>query len=1265
MSDKNGAWKIWVDTGGTFTDCIGLDPDGNVHTAKVLSNSSLRGEITAQLGNRRFKINHQWDVPDDFIRGFRLNLLMSGEYAEVLSFHSGESIIELNREIEPVAALPTSFEVLSDEEAPVLAARLLTKTKKEEDLPHIQLRLATTLGTNALLERKGEAPLLCITKGFEDLLEIGNQQRRDLFALEIKKKPLLCKQVLGISERIDADGKILEEFDVKSLQQVAAEIRNDGVKSAAVVLMNSPKNGVHEQQIKEVLRKAGFIHVSVSGDLSNSIKFLPRAETTVVNAYLAPVLIKYLESIKKSVSKGSIHIMTSAGGLSSVDQFLPKESLLSGPAGGVVGAVSASISEGFDHVISFDMGGTSTDVARYSGSFDYVFEHSVGDAHLVSPAVNVETVAAGGGSLCYFDGYKLCVGPESAGAFPGPACYGAGGPLTVTDVNVLLGRLDSVNFQIPISKSAAEIKLTEILRELEAAIGEKQNREEILAGFLAIANEKMAEAIRKISVKKGHDTSGYLLTAFGGAGGQHACAIAKLLTIKKVLIPPLAGLLSAFGLGKAKPEEFSSMQILKPFEKVQNNIDTWIDELSESASQRLLNSFKTVAEVVRVSRKILSLRFQGQETTIEIDYDESGNILSSFKEHYSERFGHWIEDRTIELESIRVTVVLDSDTAVVRKKSFDNGEKSDSTVKPVWFDGGHQECKIIHVHNLKTNDKIDGPIIIMDPYSTIVVEPGWQAVKKDSGALLLSMQTLSETEGTFEANDAVQLELFTNRFTAIADQMGEILRRTAISVNVKDRLDFSCALLSLDGELIVNAPHIPVHLGAMGRCIQAVIKEIKMGPGDVVVTNHPAFGGSHLPDVTVITPVYFENELIAFAANRAHHAEIGGKAPGSMPPDAKNLEEEGIIIPPSYVIKNGTEKWKEIENLFLGGTYPSRSSRENLADLRAAVAANQYGVKALKNLAEQYGLKAVREYMQKIRGHSALKMSELIKKLPNGSYQSEEFLDNGTPLRATITVTNKAITFDFTGTGPVQPGNLNATPAIVHSVVMYILRVLIDEDVPLNDGLFDAVKIVLPECLLNPVFPENPAECPALVGGNTEISQRLTDTLLKPFGRIACSQGTMNNVLFGNDSFGYYETVGGGTGAGVKFNGADAVHHHMTNTRGTDPEIFEHNYPVRLNEYSIRRESGGDGKFRGGDGIIRDITFLEPVYLSVLTQHRVQKPYGLKGGDSGAQGEQFVIRKNGEIEKLSSVDGRYLNRGDRFILHTPGGGGFGKPESDK
>lgn len=1264
MRASGKPWSIWVDTGGTFTDCIGIDPDGNLHSAKVLSNSSLRGVLLARLGERLFQIDSQWNAPDDFIRGFNFFLLGESKSTVVLSYDAEVNIVELQDEI-AAENFPTSFEVRSDEEAPILAARLLTKTLLNYPLPAINLRLATTLGTNALLERKGTPPVLFITKGFEDLLKIGNQQRRDLFALEVIKPPVLYDQVVGVPERLDAEGNVIHVLSKDEAAKIANNVRENGADTAAIVLMNSPKNASHEIMLKEVLAESGFNHISVSTELSDAIRILPRAETTVVNSYLSPVLNSYLNSISNAVPSGAIHVMTSAGGLSSIENFQPKESLLSGPAGGVVGAVSASKKEGFEDIISFDMGGTSTDVARYSGRYDYVFEHKVGDAHLVSPAVNVETVAAGGGSMCYFDGHKLCVGPESAGSYPGPACYGAGGPLTITDVNVLLNRLDLENFQIPINVSAAEKKLAEIIQQIEQALDKKQDREQILNGFLTIANEKMAEAIRKISVKKGYDITNYTLTAFGGAGGQHACAIASILEVKNILIPPYAGLLSAYGLGMAKPEEFSSKQILQPLEECKDQIDGWILELSKLAKEQLNESFPGYDGDVAINRKIVSLRFFGQENSIDIDYSEGEDIFETFKKNYIKQFGHWLEGRSVEVESIRVAVVLDAALPDVIKSNSDSRIGKSEKLKYVWFDGVFKKTNVLHTADVDQGRVFDGPAIIMDPYSTIVVEPGWVYEKKPSGAIILSSVAEDKTTAQKIDGEAIELELFTNRFTAVAEQMGEILRRTALSVNVKDRLDFSCALLSPKGELIVNAPHIPVHLGAMGTCVKAVLQTIDMKPGDVVVTNHPAFGGSHLPDVTVITPIFTENVLLGFAANRAHHAEIGGKSPGSMPPDAASLEEEGVVIPPMFLIKEGAGQWDKIEDLLTSGAYPTRNVNENLADLRAAVAANQYGVNAMMQLAEQHGVGVLLKQMENIRLHSSKKMREMITSFPKGVFHSQELLDDGTPLTAVITITEESFTFDFSGTGPVQSGNLNATPAIVHSVVMYLLRLLIDEEVPLNDGLFDPVEIILPQCLLNPAFGKNPADCPALVGGNTEISQRLTDTLLKPFEKNACSQGTMNNVLFGNEQFGYYETIGGGTGAGDEFNGADAVHHHMTNTRGTDPEIFEHKYPVRLNRYAIRKGSGGKGKFRGGYGIIRDITFLEPVYLSVLTQHRKEKPYGLKGGGYGKPGHQIIIRKNGKKEVLAPVDGSALEAGDRFVIHTPGGGGYGTPDGGK
>ncbi|WP_073059376.1 hydantoinase B/oxoprolinase family protein [Fodinibius roseus] len=1266
-SPKDKSWQVWIDTGGTFTDCIAVDPEGDRKRVKVLSSSCLRGKVVVSGVTgpaSTVKIEQDWEVPDDFIKGFQFRLLEPGSdeaVAEVTGFDSRNSTLTLDRPLEIPGDIP-SFEVQSEEEAPVLAARMVTRTSRRRSLPPLQFRLATTKATNALLEHKGEPTALLVTRGFADLLEIGNQQRPDLFALNIEKRRPVYDKVVEVDERLDAEGTVLEPLETASLESQVEQMLEGGIRSVAVVLMHSYKNDAHEQQMKEWLVRKGFKSVSVSSELSPFIKILTRAETTVVNAYLAPIIQQYLDEVQSVIPDRNMYVMTSAGGLTLKEDYAPKDSLLSGPAAGVVGAAAAGKASGYNKVISFDMGGTSTDVARYESDFEYVFEHTVGDAQLVAPALNIESVAAGGGSVCHFDGYKLCVGPQSAGARPGPACYGAGGPLTLTDVNLLLGRLDPQNFHIPVDRTSAEQQLEKLVSEVNATGEASVSKRDVLTGFLRIANERMADAIRKISVRKGFDVREYAMVAFGGAGGQHACAIARRLGIKTVLIPEDAGLLSAHGLGSAQIEEFEESQLLKPLEEVEGQLSDRGRRMGEKASRKLQASGIAEDDIV-IRRQMVSLRLAGQQTSLEIALEKGVDLKKAFREAYRERYGHWVPNRTVEVESMRVVASTVPGGAEKRPRDLPAHTPEPAFHKQIGFSGTNRRTPVFLRSALKPGSRLTGPALVLDPHSTIVVEPQWEMEVTGTGALEMAYQDREGTqtdEDEATSSEVVRLELFTNRFTSIAVEMGEMLRRTALSVNVKDRMDFSCALLNAQGELVVNAPHIPVHLGALGLCVRRLRESIAMQPGDVVITNHPGYGGSHLPDVTLVTPVYTrEEQLIGYAASRAHHAEIGGTAPGSMPPAATSLEEEGVVIPPMHLIRKGEQRWDHIRNHMLEAAHPTRNVEENMADLQAAVAANHRGAEGLRQLCRKHGFGEVHYYMNALRDHAETKMRETINKIPSGRYLSEESLDDGTPLRVSLQIGEDAIGLDFSGTGEVHPHNLNATPAIVNSVVMYVLRLLIDEQIPLNEGILKPVQLHLPPCLLNPDFDSDPAQCPAVVGGNVEVSQRLVDTLLKPFERAACSQGTMNNVLFGNDHFGYYETVGGGTGAGPSFPGSDAVHHHMTNTRGTDPEILEHRYPVRLDRYAIRKGSGGEGKWKGGNGILRQITFLQPVELTVLSQHRTAGPYGLQGGERGKPGEQWVVYKDGRRERLEPVEGRSLDKGDRFILKTPGGGGFG------
>ncbi len=1245
-------FQLFVDTGGTFTDCIGIDNSGNEYRQKVLSSSSLRGTIQKAISETHFEISESWNLQRDILKGFSFRLL-GAEYEnlKIENYDFENRILKLNYPISNTGNITgKNFEITSNEEAPVLGARLITQTALNENFPDLSLKLGSTKGTNALLESKGAKTLFLVTKGFKDLLEIGTQARPDIFALNVQKRKQITHHILEIDERIDAKGNVLKQLNVAEIKKQLQTLKKDEIEAVAVSLMNAYINPVHEKKLTEILRNEGFQFISVSTELSPLIKILNRTETTVVNAYLSPIIYNYVNRISEKTGDRSFQIMTSAGGLVSARNFHPKDSLLSGPAGGVVGAKKIGAENGFQKLITFDMGGTSTDVSRIDGEFDYRFELEVGDAKINSPAIAIETVAAGGGSICGFDGYKLFVGPESSGAFPGPACYGAGGPLTITDVNLLLHRLDTRQFGIPVYREAAEKRLEELILQIGQKTGVQRNSEEILNGFVDIANEIMAGAIRKISISKGYNPKDFALVAFGGAGGLHACDIAEILGIKTVLLPKDAGLLSAYGIGNASVERFVEKQILKKLNEIQSHLKNIFAEIGLEAIQKLADEgFKK--EEIEVRQQMVFLRFKGQDSSLEIPFSEQEKLISDFNEQYLKIYGHTVSNREIEVESLRVVASVQSGI-----KESEISSTKEFKPEPSFFTQNKTPGFVRN--NLQPGATFSGQAIFADNFSTTFVKKGWNLQLQHNGTAILN-HIKTENATTKNQTRETELELFTNRFMAIAENMGALLQRTSLSVNIKERLDFSCALLDAKGRLVANAPHIPVHLGGLGVCVQTLLEHFEFEEGDTIVTNHPKYGGSHLPDVTVVTPVFYENERVGFVVNRAHHSEIGGISPGSMPPNAKNLEEEGVVISPFYLVKNGKVNWEGMREILQNATYPSRSVEENLADLNAALAANQNGSNALLALIKTYGKDTVQKYLDLLRNHAAEKMQATLKKFKNGIYSATEFLDDGSPLNVNITLENGKCIFDFTGSSPVHPGNMNATRAIVNSVTIYVLRLLLNESIPLNDGLHEPVSFVLPKGLLNPDFDEDPKKCPAVVGGNVEISMRLTDTLLKAFGVSAASQGTMNNTLFGNKNFGYYETICGGCGASEDFNGASAVHHHMTNTRITDPEILEHRYPVRLEQFSVRENSGGKGKRNGGDGVIREITFLEPVNLSVLSQRRKSGPFGSNGGEDGKAGNQKVIRKNGEEIQLDSIQNINLNAGDKFVIETPGGGGFG------
>jgi 5-oxoprolinase (ATP-hydrolysing) len=1266
-------WQIWIDTGGTFTDCLARDPRGRLHRAKVLSTGALRGVVERALAPDALRIREDWNAVPGAVDGFAVRLLgVQHPAARVSSYDPKGKVAYLDRPLPERPPAGTTVELVSPDEAPILAARLVTRTPAGGLLPPIAMRLATTRGTNALLERRGSPVALFITRGFGDLLRIGTQQRPDLFALAVRPREPLHAAAVEVAERLAADGSVLVPLDAEAVAASAADLLERGVRSAAVALMHAWKNPAHERAVGEALCRAGFEHVSLSSDLAPFLKLLPRAETAVVDAYLASVVGGYLRAVGGALKGGRLHVMTSAGGLARPADFRAKDSLLSGPAGGVAGAAHAGRRSGFARVIAFDMGGTSTDVSRCDGDFEYVWEHEVGGGHVFAPALAIETVAAGGGSICAFDAEGLRVGPESAGAWPGPACYGAGGPLTLTDCNLLLGRLSRARFAIPVDPAPAAAAADLLLREVQAGTGEETTREALLAGLIDLADERMADAIRAVSLRRGYDPAEYALVAFGGAGAQHACGVAARLGIATVLVPADAGLLSAQGLGSAPLERFAERQVLRPLDEVEADVPRLFSELAEEAAAAV-EAEGVPRREIETRRRIASLRYAGQESSLTVEWRAGLDLRRAFEERYAATYGHRPEARPVELESLRAvasTYVEEAAPAAAPERSDAQPHGSSR----VWLGGGWRRVPCYEREKLAPGAALAGPAVVMERHSATLVAAGWDAAVDGAGALVLRRAAASPA-GEAEAAEAagsrpreeapsatpetVRLELFVHRFRALVGEMGEQLRRTALSTNVKERLDFSCALLDADGELVVNAPHIPVHLGALGLCVRSVAAALPLEPGDVVVTNHPAFGGSHLPDVTVVTPVHGDGGLVGYVASRAHHAEIGGTRPGSMPPSARTLAEEGVVIPPTYLVRRGEARWDELRRILTTAPHPTRALAENLADLAAAVAANHRGAELLSALVREHGAEAVAGYMETLKRRAEERVREALAEVGDGVYEAEEKLDDGSALCARVEIREGRAVVDFAGSAPVHPGNLNATPAVVRSVVLYVLRLLVREPLPLNEGLLRAVEVRVPRGLLSPDWPDDPARAPAVVGGNTEVSQRLVDTLLKALGLAACSQGTMNNVLWGTERFGYYETVCGGCGAGPGWEGASAVHSHMTNTRITDPEVVEHRYPVRVERFAVRAGSGGAGRWPGGDGAVRETVFLAPMSLSVLCQHRAEGPYGMEGGLPGAPGRQRVVRATGETVELSSVDGCEVGPGDRLVLETPGGGGWG------
>ena len=1249
-------WKIWVDTGGTFTDCIAYTPEQSIKRLKVLSNGVLKGKVVRQENLKTLLVRVNWPVTVDIFRQFAINFFDGrGTNAIIEKINLADSLVHLTGPIKVKSGI--TFEISSNEEVPVFAARLLTQTGFSHSFPFIEMKLGSTRGTNALLERKGERTAFVVTKGFKDLLLIGSQQRNDLFALNIIKQIPLYHTVIEIDERIESNGAILNPISSKSIIQLIKQLKKSNCNSVAIALLNSYKNPAHENLLESELHRCEFQFITVSHKISQQIKILPRAETSVANAYLDPLIHRYVSNIQKGLSNAKLKIMTSAGGLIDAQNFYPKDSLLSGPAGGVVGAATAAKLSGINRLITFDMGGTSTDVSLYDKQYSYRYESKVGDIKILSPSLAIETIAAGGGSICDFDGYKLTVGPHSAGASPGPACYGSGGPLTITDVNLLLGRIDPDLFLIPLNRTKSEEAFGELINKINKVSSKEINKESLLESLLLIANEVMAEAIKKVSVQQGHNPIDYTLLSFGGAGGQHACALAELLGMKKILIPYDAGLLSAYGIGHAQIEHFEEKLLLKKLSTADKNFENHFKELFAKGTTKLVNDGYASGKI-KISKSLVFLRFKGQESTIETNFKSRESVQTEFKKKYKQIYGHWLADREIEVESIRLILYVESETKKIKKYKVVHYNPAPEKKTKIFIDGFWNKTTVFRWELLNTGASIEGPAVIVSENSTTFVAPNWKFTLDSFNHGIVESKLKNKTSKSVNSEVAA-LELFSNRFTAVAQEMGALLQRTSFSVNVKERLDFSCALMDAQGYLVVNAPHIPVHLGSMGICVREVVKALPIQEDDVVITNHPAFGGSHLPDVTLIKGVFVKKKLVGYVAARAHHAEIGGMKPGSMPANATSLPEEGVIIPPTYLVKRGKAQWAKIKEILLIGSYPSRLPEENLADLNGALAAVNLGENKLQSLCKEYGFIEVSNYMKALRSYASNLLRAKLKSVNRKTFAAEERLDDGSILKVHLKILKgEVLQIDFSGSSKTHAGNLNATPAIVQSVILYVLRLWVNKPIAMNEGLMQHVQIILPTGLLNPDF--YCTNMPAVVGGNTEVSQRLTDTLLKALKLSACSQGTMNNFLFGNKRFGFYETICGGTGAGNGFNGADAVHSHMTNTRITDPEILELRYPVRLNRFEIRKNSGGKGKWKGGNGVIREIMFKEDVEVNILSQHRIEKPYGLGGGQSGKRGDQKLITNYGKEIKLKGMDSIQVKSGDTIIIQTPGGGGFGK-----
>jgi len=1220
----SGSWEFWIDRGGTFTDVIGRRPDGALLTHKLLSENPEAYRDAAVHGIRH-----------------------------LLGLNPGEAIPG-----ERIAAV----------------------------------KMGTTVATNALLERKGDRTLLLITKGFRDALRIGYQARPKIFAKHIIKPDMLYERVVEVDERVRADGTVERTLDLDAVRAELERAKLDGINAVAVVLMHAYRYSDHEQQVARLARDLGFEQVSASHEVSPLIKLVGRGDTTVVDSYLSPILRRYVSQVAGDLNSPSpagggsaakrpgwggggeatrLMFMMSSGGLTAAELFRGKDAILSGPAAGVVGMAETGRAAGFTRLIGFDMGGTSTDVSHFAGAYERAFETEVAGVRMRAPMMLIHTVAAGGGSILHFDGARFRVGPDSAGANPGPKCYRRGGPLAVTDANVMVGKLIADFFPKIFGPQQNQPLDADAVRQAFAAmakeIGDGRSGEQVADGFIKIAVENMANAIKKISVQRGYDVTRYALNCFGGAGGQHACLVADALGMESVLIHPLSSLLSAYGMGLADIRSVRQQAIEEPFgDKARKTLESVARRLARATVDEVTGQGVATNKITVHVRA--HIRYAGTDTPLIVDAGRDAKLASlqsmksAFERAHKAQFGFVDRAKALVIEAVSVEAIGGGATFREKSRKTTRAKLPAPARRTRFFSNGQWQRALVYTRDtLALGHNVKGPAIIIEPHQTVVVEHGWQAELTAKDHLVLRrVQKLKRTRAIGTHADPVMLEVFNNLFMSIAEQMGVALQNTAYSVNIKERLDFSCAVFDGTGSLVANAPHMPVHLGSMDRAVETIIRENKgkVRPGNVYAINAPYNGGTHLPDITVCTPVFDGGKILFWVASRGHHADVGGISPGSMSPNATTIEQEGVYIDNFKLVERGRFREKETYQLLQGAKYPARNPLQNVNDIKAQIAANEMGVRELRKMVRYFTLPVVRAYMRHVQDNAAESVRRVIDRLHDSAFAIET--DQGSTIKVRIAVDKKKreATVDFTGTSPQQPSNFNAPEPVTRAAVLYVFRVMVDDDIPMNAGCLRPIRIVIPkQSMLTPEFPA------AVVAGNVETSQEVTNCLFGALGAMAAAQGTMNNLNFGNTRYQYYETICSGSPAGPGFPGTDAVHTHMTNTRLTDPEILEFRYPVLLEDFHIRKNSGGRGEWNAGDGIRRTIRFLEKMECTILSGHRRVPPFGLAGGGDGHVGENSVRRKDGRIEKLQGCDATVIDAGEAVVIQTPTAGGYGRPPS--